>query len=513
MTSRPDILLLVLDTQRVDRLSAYGYERKTSPNLDELAADATIFNYGVTPAQWTIPTHTSLFTGYYPAVHRTQQSFSKVPDGIPTLAELLQDDGYYTAAFCNNPLVGVVDNGLRRGFFSFLNYSGWMTSRPNQAGKHPRIMGRYRQFFKRNLSKWVHNLQDSFARSDALLEFAFTPFMVPIWQTALSFKGNTAKSLNDTAKLFIDRKPVDKDQPVFSFVNLMGTHMPFHPNREHIERFAPDFLRDKAMRRHLQRFNSDVLGWLTPMSEDVDEHHMEIISGMYDAEVATQDEHLGVFFDKMRNSGALDNTLVMIVADHGDHLGEKDFIGHTVSVYNELVHVPLIIRDPSGELPRGTSVDQVVSTRRLFNTALTAAGLADETQQAHSLANYGANDPEHGIVFTESITPQNVQNIMKKYKPEVIDKHLIDKRRRAVYRAPYKLILTGDVRQELYNYIDDPQELNDLSVEMPDEVQALTGLISDYELQSAALGIKVGGQVGQNDPQLANRLRSLGYLE
>ena len=119
MTSRPDILLLVLDTQRVDRLSVYGYERETSPNLDALAADATRFRHAVTPAQWTIPTHTSLFTGYYPAVHRTQQSFSKAPASVPTLAELLQADGYYTAAFCNNPLVGVVDNGLRRGSIVF----------------------------------------------------------------------------------------------------------------------------------------------------------------------------------------------------------------------------------------------------------------------------------------------------------------------------------------------------------------------------------------------------------
>ena len=134
----------------------------------------------------------------------------------------------------------------------------------------------------------------------------------------------------------------------------MGTHMPFHPNREYIERFAPDFLGDKEAQRYLQRFNSDVLGWLTPVSGGMDDHHQQIISGMYDAEVATQDEHLGAFFDRLRTSGVLDNTLVLIVADHGEHLGEKHFIGHTVSLYNELIHVPLIVRDPSGDLQRGS---------------------------------------------------------------------------------------------------------------------------------------------------------------
>ncbi|MEZ4680144.1 MAG: sulfatase-like hydrolase/transferase [Caldilineaceae bacterium] len=180
------------------------------------------------PAQWTVPSHSSLFTGLYPSVHNTQQSFSILPDSLTPLSERLGQNGYYTAAFCNNPLVGVVNNGLRRGFFSFLNYSGWLTNRPNQAGKPLTLFGRYRQLFKRMLGNILHRMQDAFARSDALLAFAFTPIMVPFWQTALSFKGNTAKSLNDAAQLHIERKGLKKDQPVFSFINLMGTHMPFH---------------------------------------------------------------------------------------------------------------------------------------------------------------------------------------------------------------------------------------------------------------------------------------------
>jgi arylsulfatase A-like enzyme len=68
---------------------------------------------------------------------------------------------------------------------------------------------------------------------------------------------------------------------------------------------------------------------------------------MYDAEVAYQDAMLGKFFDRLRQSGQLDNTLVIICADHGEHLGEKQFMGHSLSIYNELIRVPLIIRDPS----------------------------------------------------------------------------------------------------------------------------------------------------------------------
>jgi arylsulfatase A-like enzyme len=70
------------------------------------------------------------------------QSYSVMPSDLPTLAERLRDSGYYTAGFCNNPLVGVINNGLRRGFMSFLNYSGLLTSRPNQAGNHPGLINR-----------------------------------------------------------------------------------------------------------------------------------------------------------------------------------------------------------------------------------------------------------------------------------------------------------------------------------------------------------------------------------
>ncbi len=215
MRRRPDIVLLILDTQRSDRLSCYGYEHETSPSLDAFAGDATLFQHAYSTAQWTVPSHASMFTGVYPGIHRTQQSHDMLPASLPTLAERLRDDGYFTAAFCNNPLVGVVNNGLRRGFTSFLNYSGLLTSRPNQAGIKPGAMGRYRQFFKRHVATSLHKVQDSFARSDALLAFAFTPFMVPIWQTALSFKGNTAKSLSDAAKLLVDRQGLERDQPVF----------------------------------------------------------------------------------------------------------------------------------------------------------------------------------------------------------------------------------------------------------------------------------------------------------
>lgn len=90
MKRQPDIVFLVLDTQRLDRLSCYGYPLETSPHLDAFAADATRFTNAFAAAQWTIPSHSSMFTGLYPTAHTTVQSSSRLPDSIPTLAERLR---------------------------------------------------------------------------------------------------------------------------------------------------------------------------------------------------------------------------------------------------------------------------------------------------------------------------------------------------------------------------------------------------------------------------------------
>lgn len=512
LTARPNIIFMVLDTQRADRLSCYGYQHETSPQIDALAADATFFSYGVSPAQWTVPSHASMFTGEYPPVHGTQQTSSVLPDSLPTLAERLRDGGYFTAAYCNNPLVGVVNNGLRRGFYSFLNYSGLLTSRPNQAGIRLNLIGRYRQFFKRLLGRVVHRIQDSFAHSDALLSLALSPLMVPLWQTALNFKGNTKKSLNDAASLLIERKNLPEEQPIFCFINLMGAHMPFHPPRRSIERFAPDVLRDKEAQIYLRRFNSDPFGWLTPLASPMAAKHKAILDGMYDAEVATQDEQVGAFVNRLRENGVLDNTLLMVVADHGEHLGEKSLMGHSISLYKELTHVPLIIRDPSGSLPRGGSVNQVVSTRRIYHTALTAAGLADETEEALTLQNT-TTDADKGWVFAEAVPPQNVINLMHRHNPELIEAHHYDQTRRAVWNGSYKYIVTGNKLRELYHIIDDPQETSNLCETEPEKATTLYERLIWFEHHTTSTAQSAGHITEQEDPQVLHRLRALGYLE
>jgi arylsulfatase A-like enzyme len=510
---QPDIILLILDTQRADRLGCYGYPLPTSPQLDLLAQRSTLFSNAVAAAQWTIPSHASMFTGTYPAIHNMVQSYSVLPQTLPTLAERLQAAGYYTAGFCNNPLVGVINNGLRRGFYSFLNYSGLLTANPNQAGTPSNFIDRYRQGFKRLLAYGLNRLQDAFARNDMLLALSLTPLMVPLWQTALSFKGNTAKSLEDAARLLIDRPNLDADRPIFCFINLMGTHMPYNPPRRYIEQFAPHVLRDRSQQLYLRNFNSDIYGWLAPLADPLNADRKATLDGMYNAEVAHQDALIGKFIDRLAQNQNLDRTMLVVSSDHGEHLGEKQLVGHCNGLYNELVHVPLIISTPGNDFP-ASKQNQVVSTRRIFHTLLTAANCASDAEQKLSLCH--TSDADDGRVFAEAIPPQNAINLLMKRQPELLLTRGYDQTRRACWAGEYKIVAAENGNCELYNIFADTSETLNLSDVLPEQVEMLQDLIdlfnSDRHHEISLVGATAKAS-NIDDPEVYRRLRDLGYLE
>ncbi len=237
-SQRPNILFIVLDTQRADRLSCYQdpaadpQRPPTTPHLDQLAAQGTLFERAISPAQWTIPAHASLFTGEYPSTHQAIQADLELGSEFITLAELLKLSGYSTVGFCNNPLVGVLKIGLRRGFDAFYNYGGALPTVPASGTHLPQPLGwlieQYTQFWR----KISYPVQNAFAKSDRLFQLALHPWIVPLWTRVGHFKGDTAASLRDIS-LYLERMAqaqsspqLDQPQPFFCFVNLMEPHLP-----------------------------------------------------------------------------------------------------------------------------------------------------------------------------------------------------------------------------------------------------------------------------------------------
>ena len=129
--ARPNVVLIVIDTQRAQNLSLYGYERDTSPEFTRFAHEALTFELATAPGTWTVPTHASLFTGRWPSFHGAERVgvdglvARPMNPEIPTLAELLQRDGYTTAAFVANVTYLSPLFGFQRGFDQFTNDLDW----------------------------------------------------------------------------------------------------------------------------------------------------------------------------------------------------------------------------------------------------------------------------------------------------------------------------------------------------------------------------------------------------
>src|SRR5262249_41408645 len=242
-------------------LSTYGHSIETSPAFDAFASDATLFERAIASAQWTVPSHASMFTGLYPSTHGLTQADGTLSGAYPALAEILKLGGYHTVAFCNNPLVGVLNNGLQRGFTRFYNYASAAPFRPVEArrGKlHRQILRAFRRYFARPIG-------NQFAHSDFMFRMSLEPAFVPLWTRLINYKGNTVHSMDDLMAYWGQHQTGGSDEPIFAFLNLMGVHLPYNPPRDYVDRVAPNLRKDKQAYHFMRRFNSEGARWGSPV--------------------------------------------------------------------------------------------------------------------------------------------------------------------------------------------------------------------------------------------------------
>jgi uncharacterized sulfatase len=484
-----------------------------------------LFERSVSPAQWTIPAHASIFTGEYPTTHMTTQIYDKHSSDQPLLAELLSQEGYRTASFCNNPLLGVVENDLDRGFDEVYNYGGALPNRPAAADSRPRIVGRAMRRLSQLGGRITTPIQDLFARNDWLLTLALHPRIVNLWHANVNFKGNTTQSIRDLVGYLRTHRKKKGERPLFTFVNLMETHLPYRPPQRFIQRFAPYYRSDREARDFMERYNLEHYRWMIPLEEPLSEVQDRVLNDLYDAEIAYQDHLLRRVFEYLDQPEVRDNTLVIITSDHGEGLNNHNFVGHSLVAYDDLVHVPLIVRYPRA-YPQGKRVGNPVSARRIFHAALQAAGVDPEGNGSGSVPvdvdglsltqALNGSDPEEGIVFTEAYTPDTLITLMKSQTPAMIETFRCNQMRRAVYQDTYKLITVGDEPDELFDVIADPSELDNLIRQQPKTAAKLDSLLTTFRADAEARR-PANWEAAQlrldEDEELMSRLRGLGYVE
>jgi arylsulfatase A-like enzyme len=515
MTERkPNILLIILDTLRRDRLSAYGHTRETSPEFDAFAARATLFERAIAPAQWTVPSHGSMFTGLYPSAHQLTQANGVLSGAHPMLAEILHGAGYHTAAFCNNPLVGVLNNGLQRGFEHFYNYASAVPSRPTDAKK-----SLIRREFSLRFRPFARKVGNQFAQNDTMFRVSLHPMLTPIWTRYINFKGHTGNSIDDLIGYWGERRAGGQDQPMFAFLNLMGAHLPYQPPQDFVDRVAPGLKNDKAAYKFMRHFNADAAAWASPNDPPLLDWQRQTINDFYDAEIAHQDYHLGRLLRWLETSGALDDTYVIIAADHGEGHGDHEMFGHGFVVNQELIHVPLVIYGPERFKP-GARVKTNVSTRRLFHTVLDLAGVeppldaADPNANVRGLSLYtavnGYRGPEDGLAFSEAIPPTTFLGVIQHRNPPVIERLRLRRTRRGIYEGDHKLTMVGDQVEALYEVAADPAESRDVASANPAVTESLQRKMSAFA-QSTDTGDE--GASGEVSAAVEDQLRALGYIE
>jgi arylsulfatase A-like enzyme len=347
--SSPNVLLVVLDTVAAGHLALYGYDRPTSPTIDELAARGIRFDRARAASSWTLPSHASLFTGRWP--HELSANWLTPLDAsYPTLAEFLGLRGYATAGFTANKPYCVTDSGLARGFTVYRDYD------------FPRLTAfKTAVLFDRPLAGiWAIErfLEDR-------LDFDLMgPAVDLLWRLFKIDKKETAVVNREFLDWLSRRR--QPERPFFAFLNYFEAHYPYELPEKAIHRFG-----DKP--RNVREST-----WLRDWQELVDKgpspKQIDFVRDAYDDCVADLDEKLGVLIDELRRRSLLERTWVIITADHGESFGEKPGVfWHGTSLYRSQLHVPLVMVPPAGgPVPR--VVTEPVSLRDL---AATIAKFAD----------------------------------------------------------------------------------------------------------------------------------------
>jgi uncharacterized sulfatase len=516
---RPDILFLVLDTLRADRLSCYGHPTETSPTLDAFAETGTRFERAISPAQWTIPAHGSLFSGEYPTTHGTTQITHKHAAAHPTLAEQLDRAGYHTVGFCNNPLLGVVDNGLDRGFREFYNYGGVLPARPTAVQGRIGWLGALIRPLRKLIGRLNEPIQALFTQREWLLNLAMQPRLVALWERHINFKGNTERSLRDLLGYLRYHHRREAREPLFVYLNLMETHLPYEPPKPFIRKHAPHVLEDPEARDFMERYNRRSYDWITPILTPFSELEHETLNAMYNAEVAYEDHLLRPLLRYLNEPEIRDNTLVILTSDHGEGLDHHGYVGHSLVTYEDLIRVPLILRDPA-HYPAGTTVEAPISTRRLYHTVLEAAGCAadEETEQLslrRTVTPTAGEPAPDEPVWSEAVAPLTMVKLMEKQNPEAIERFRCRDTRRALYEGVKKLITVGDEPEELFDVGADPAEVENritaepaLAAQLNERLDAAVAAARSRRWDRAGDDVDLSGR-----SQLSERLRRLGYVE
>ncbi len=451
-TERPSVVLIILDTVRRDFTGLPGSANPliSTPCLNQVGAEGTVFTAAWANSPWTLPSHISLFTGLLPFQHGVDTKSITLESKSPTLAELLSDAGYDTVAFFSNPWLLDSISGAMRGFreqhvvevtdFQMLKAKGFDVFKGYDQGG-PELV--------REISRWLETR--------------------------------------------------DSQRPFFLFLNLLEAHLPYKP--------PPDYCRE-----HLADMGTNTLvtvQWAYEFNaglhpyDEVDWHR---IRRLYAADVNHVDRLFGQVIDLLKKHGRYDQILLIVTSDHGENIGDHDLMNHQYGLWETSLGVPLVIRAP-GRLSPGVRADPVMLSD-LFATILDAAGLTYEDPRPYSnslLGSPGAG-PRPVVAEYAGADDSDIAHL-KKLNPR-FDEGRVKPACATVRRDAWRLTRRSDGSEALHNLATDPGQLRDVIADNREEAAQLAKLLSPIP---STWPHGQGLQQKKLDEDAKEKLRSLGY--
>ena len=433
-TQGPNILLITLDTTRADRLGCYGSSAGLTPNLDALALKGAVFERAIAQASVTPVSHASILTGLNPYSHGLRvmhgTSSNRLADAQVTLAEVLEEAGYQTAAFVS--AFPVTERfGLHQGFDIF----------DDDFGEADR---------------------DKAVRSNGVV--------------------NTGR---------VQRRAADTTDLALAW--LGGCGQPFFFWAHYFDPHDPILLPPKKFRQSIH------------MPPEAKTDQRVRLRTIHEAEVRYMDLHIGRLLDELERTGLADEMVIVVVADHGEGLGDHDWWTHGI-LYQEQVRVPLIIRAPGKA--GGRRIQHLARTIDIMPTVLDLAGVDPEAGPAMD-----------GLSLVPQLEGQAVDRRRVAYSDSVnmltygFAEGITDRKDEVLFAVldwPWKLIYhyKRPSDSELYNLADDPGELHNLLPTQQDQARRLFS-----ELRSRKFLPDDRLEQGQMSPEDIERLKSLGYVK
>jgi arylsulfatase A-like enzyme len=440
----PNVLVILVDTLRADHLSAYGYARKTSPNIDRMATQGTVFENAVSAASWSLPSHASILTGRYQFEHGvgdvdgTPIRDSSIPamGGFETLGEALEGRGYRTGAFSANRSYFSANLGFGRGFMHFEDYFH------STADSFVRTLygGELAGFYLNAKRNSVVNRVLRAAGCEALMDASF--------EGAGGLKGahvrKWANTVNEEVLHWIDGNA--EGHPFFAFLNYFDVHNPYGG--------PPGYPKP---------------AWEQGSAVD-----------QYDDSVKYIDDSVGYLSAELAKRGLMERTLVIVTSDHGESLGQHGLAYHGHSLYRELIHVPLIFWYP-GHVPAGVRVSPAVS-----NAAIPASVMDIVGDSSHGFPGQ-ALDLLWKIAGTKVEAAPELSELSEEHFLEPEDEGA-DKvvplgttgAMKSVIGEQWHLIIHKKYGDQLYDWTEDPKEAHNL-IHTPEGEQVSSRLMEDMQ--------------------------------